>query len=176
MNLRSSRHPLDAQSRAKVVNLLNDTIAVLIDLRLQVKQAHWNVRGSNMIAIHEMLDGFVGQLDESTDELAERAVALGGRALGTLPGIGSVTSLPVLPPEATGSFDLLELLAERYSAVSAVLGIGINHSQVVDDEVTADLLIGATHSIDKNLWLLESHLEPEFTDEEPEEGDGTPLL
>jgi len=173
MSLRISRHPLDAISRAKVVQLLNDIVAVLIDLRLQVKQAHWNVRGSNLIAIHEMFDTFAGQLDEITDELAERAVAFGGCAVGTLPGIGNVTSLPALDPQTTGSFDLIELLAERYAAVSTILGIGINHAQVVNDEVTADLLIKAAHSVDKNLWLLESHLEPEFTDEDEEE---TPLL
>jgi starvation-inducible DNA-binding protein len=176
MNLRSTRHPLDAASRAKIVQLLNDVIAVLIDLRLQVKQAHWNVRGSNLIAIHELFDTFAGQLDESTDEIAERAVALGGRVAGTLPGIGNVTSLPPLSPETTGSFDLIELLAERYAAVSAILGIGINHSQEVNDEVTADLLITAAHSIDKNLWLLESHLEPEFTDTDPDENSDGPLL
>lgn len=176
MILRSTRHPLDAQSRGKVVQLLNDILAVFIDLRLQVKQAHWNVRGPNLIAIHELFDRFAGELDEHADELAERAVALGGRALGTLPGLGELSGLPAFPPGATGSFDLIELLADRYAALSAILGIGINHAQVVDDEVTADLLISAARLIDKDLWLLESHLEPEFTDEDPLPESEAPLL
>ena len=45
---------LPEQIRSRSVALLNRHLAAAIDLHAQVKQAHWNVRGSTFIAIHEV--------------------------------------------------------------------------------------------------------------------------
>src|SRR3546814_4335710 len=66
---------LSANIRAQSIELLNRHLAAAIDLRGQVKQAHWNVRGPSFIAVHELFD---------SDTLAERAAALGGTAQGTV--------------------------------------------------------------------------------------------
>ncbi len=160
MKLRKTRHPLDKQSREKSVGLLNDFLVLAIDLRLQVKQAHWNVRGPNFISLHELFDRLAGELDESIDELAERITALGGRALGTAQRIANKTELDELPRKASWGAELLALLAERYAAVSDCAGLAIERAQKVDDEVTADLFIKTAHGLDRALWFLEATLEP----------------
>jgi DNA-binding ferritin-like protein len=38
------------------VGLLNRNLASAIDLERQAKQAHWNVKGPNFIALHELFD------------------------------------------------------------------------------------------------------------------------
>jgi len=174
MKLRKTRHPLDKQSREKSVDLLNDFLVLAIDLRLQVKQAHWNVRGPNFISLHELFDRLAGELEETIDELAERVTALGGRALGTASRIASKTELDDLPKKATWGPELVALIADRYASVGECAGLAIERSQETDDEVTADLFIKTAHGLDRALWFLEATLESEPVEEQaapaPESG------
>src|SRR5262245_48558292 len=67
-----------------MVALLNQQFADAIDLAYQAKQAHWNVKGPTFIALHELFDEVVEEIEEHVDDLAERAVQLGGIAHGTV--------------------------------------------------------------------------------------------
>ena len=64
---------LPDQIRSRSVALLNRHLAGAIDLHAQVKQAHWNVRGPNFIAIHELFDKVADVVEEYSDKIAERA-------------------------------------------------------------------------------------------------------
>ena len=46
---------IEKDKREKLVGLLNEHLATAIDLSLQVKQAHWNVRGPHFLAHHELV-------------------------------------------------------------------------------------------------------------------------
>ncbi len=43
---------LSEKTRRNVNVMLNERLADAIDLQSQVKQAHWNVKGPNFIALH----------------------------------------------------------------------------------------------------------------------------
>src|SRR5260370_24685732 len=75
---------LPEQIRSRSVALLNRHLAAAIDLHAQVKQAHWNVRGPNFIAIHELFDKVADVVEEYSDKIAERAGTLSGAAAGTV--------------------------------------------------------------------------------------------
>ena len=51
-----TRNDLSTKTRTKVVEVLNARLADAIDLQFQAKQAHWNVKGPNFIALHELFD------------------------------------------------------------------------------------------------------------------------
>ncbi|HWV23788.1 MAG TPA: ferritin-like domain-containing protein, partial [Thermomicrobiales bacterium] len=58
---------LDEKTRAASVELLNARLADGIDLALAIKQAHWNMRGPNFIAVHELMDQFRTEMDDGND-------------------------------------------------------------------------------------------------------------
>ena len=75
---------LSEKVRRNVIVILNDRLADAIDLQSQVKQAHWNVKGPNFIALHELFDKISDVVLEQIDEIAERVTSLGGTAEGTV--------------------------------------------------------------------------------------------
>jgi len=63
---------LSEKIRRNVILILNDRLADAIDLQSQVKQAHWNVKGPNFIALHELFDKINEDVEDYVDDIAER--------------------------------------------------------------------------------------------------------
>jgi starvation-inducible DNA-binding protein len=78
-----TKNDLSEEIRDKAVELLNARLADGKDLQTQVKHAHWNVKGPNFIALHELFDGINEEVEDYVDDIAERAVQPGGVAEGT---------------------------------------------------------------------------------------------
>ena len=70
---------LSEKTRRNVIVILNDRLSDAIDLQSQVKQAHWNVKGPNFIALHELFDKISDVVLEQIDEIAERITSLAAR-------------------------------------------------------------------------------------------------
>jgi starvation-inducible DNA-binding protein len=150
-----TKNSLDEKTRAKSVELLNARLADGIDLALATKQAHWNLRGPQFIAIHEMLDEFRAELDAGN---AERASQLGGVALGTTQVVADATTVTSYPIDIFSIEDHLAALIERYGAVANAVRDAIDTSEQAGDTDTADIFTEVSRGLDKNLWFLESHL------------------
>src|ERR1700675_1978219 len=95
-----TKNALSEATRSKVVELLNARLADCIDLQTQTKQAHWNVKGTNFIALHELFDKVNEEVEDYVDDIAERAVQLGGVAEGTARMAAKRSSLPEYPLSA----------------------------------------------------------------------------
>ena len=83
MKLYATKNDLPEATRNQVIALCNARLADSVDLQTQVKQAHWNVKGPEFIALHELFDKINEDVEEYVDLTAERVVQLGGTALGT---------------------------------------------------------------------------------------------
>jgi len=153
----STKNDLAQKKRAAVVKLLNERLVDLIDLRLQTKQAHWNVRGPNFIGLHEMFDSFVPELDAYADDVAERLAALGGLSEATVQAVGKKTSLKPYPTDITAGTDHVEAMAAALSAAGKLVRAAIDEADELGDADTADLFTGISRGLDKKLWFVEAH-------------------
>src|SRR3954471_16617914 len=90
---------VDEVLRSALVVGLNQQLASLSDLAAAYKQAHWNVVGTDFSQLHALFDQFADQAREYVDTVAERAVALGGTARGTIQAAAEQSALPAFPVE-----------------------------------------------------------------------------
>jgi len=154
-----SQNDLSANAKAVSIGILNARLADSIDLALLTKQAHWNIKGPNFIALHEMIDGFRTELDDHVDTMAERVVQLGGTALGTTQTVAKATTLSAYPTDIYASKDHLAALIERYGKVANAVRGAIDETGGAGDADTADLFTAYSRALDKALWFLEAHVQ-----------------
>jgi len=133
---------------------------VVIDMEALVvngKQAHWNVRGADFIAIHELLDQLVVHAQSFADDSAERIVALGLPVDSRLASVAAKTTLPEL---SDGFQDWKDTVAQVVSLIDAAL-VTVRVAVEGLDEVdlnSQDIVIGIERGLVKDRWLLQSHL------------------
>jgi starvation-inducible DNA-binding protein len=117
------------------------------------------VKGEEFYQLHELFDEIAGELLEFTDEIAERAVALGGTALGTVRMSAGGSILPEYPLDAVEGKRHVELLVERFGAFANHVREAIDRSGELGDQNTADLYTEVGRTVDKRLWFLEAHIQ-----------------
>jgi starvation-inducible DNA-binding protein len=155
----STRIDLPAPLRERMIALLNQQLADTFDLFSQIKQAHWNVKGPQFIALHELFDKLAEDVEESVDTIAERATAMGGTALGTARMAAQASRLPEYPSDAFPGPKAITALADRFAALAKSTREGIDSAANAGDADTADVFTEVSRSLDKNLWFLEAHLQ-----------------
>ena len=156
-----TKNDLPETTRVKAIELLNARLANCIDLQTQTKQAHWNVKGPNFIALHELFDKVNEDVEDYVDDIAERVVQLGGVAEGTARTAAKRSSLPEYPAKAVDGRSHVEALSSALAAFGAAARKGIDQADDLGDLDTADLFTEVSRGIDKWLWFVEAHLQAE---------------
>lgn len=160
-SMNPTKNDLPADKRSAIAQLLNERLADLIDLGLQLKQAHWNVKGPNFIAIHKLFDEVAEEVEEYIDDTAERLVALGGIAEGTVKAVGGRTTLPAYPLNITGWRDHIEAVSTALAKTGKGVRAAIAQADELGDAGTTDLFTQVSRGLDQYLWFVESHLQGE---------------
>ncbi|HKI03435.1 MAG TPA: DNA starvation/stationary phase protection protein Dps [Thermoanaerobaculia bacterium] len=154
-----TKNDLSEETRRQAVELLNARLADVIDLQTQMKQAHWNVKGPHFIALHELFDQINEAVEGYIDEIAERAVQLGGFALGTARLVAARSSLEEYPHDITAGEDHVEAVSNALATFGKAARAAIDQAEGFDDADTTDLFTQVSRDIDKWLWFVEAHLQ-----------------
>lgn len=159
MIFHETKNGLPKKDRTESVMMLSKTLASTTDLYLQLKHAHWNIKGKEFIALHKLFDEIAEEIEDQVDVIAERITALGGTAFGTVQEVAKNTELRVFPTNVFYMEDVLEHLTHNFAILSELAREDIDHSDEIDDMATNDLYIDLVRTLDKNLWFLEAHLQ-----------------
>jgi starvation-inducible DNA-binding protein len=151
---------LSPSIRERMIALLNARLADAIDLRTQLKVAHWNVKGPEFIALHKLFDEIVEDADEYVDLLAERAVQLGGIADGTARQVAERSSLDEYGATAGGGCgEHVFAVADALAAFGRSAREAIETATDAKDQDTADIFTEISRGTDKWLWMVEAHVQ-----------------
>ena len=155
----TSPSTLSEKARGAIADTLNARLADGLDLHGQIKVAHWNIKGPQFPSLHPLFETFAVSLAEHNDEIAERAVTLGGLAYGTARHVAKTSRLDEYPQETTRDLEHVRLLAERFDTYL----VGLRESRAVaeahEDTDTVDLLTGIVTELEKHAWFLRASLE-----------------
>lgn len=154
-----TKNDLSASIRIQVIELLNARLVDAIDLQHQCKQAHWNVKGPNFIALHELFDKVNEDVEEYIDLMAERAVQLGAIVDGTVQNVAKRSTLPQYPIEIVSGRDHAEALSTALAAFGKEIRAAIEKSAELKDSGTSDAFTEISRGVDKWLWMVEAHLQ-----------------
>lgn len=143
--------------RQELNALLNRCLADAVDLQLQMKQAHWNVKGPSFIGLHELFDKVEGDVKGYADMIAERVVQLGGIAEGTVRVAAIRSRLPEYPPAISEGLAHVDAVARALSLFGQAVRHATDEATELNDADTADLFTEVSRGVDKWLWFVEAH-------------------
>ncbi|MBO8440941.1 MAG: DNA starvation/stationary phase protection protein [Firmicutes bacterium] len=147
-------------------NVLNQIIANISQLKINVQQIHWYMRGQDFFKLHPLMDDYQDQLSDQLDEIAERLISIGGEPYSTVHEFLDHSeikdekikfgeySLPELVERLVKDW---EILREQYTK-------GILLTDKVQDFATQDILNGFQAECDKNIWMLKAFLDQPVRD------------
>jgi starvation-inducible DNA-binding protein len=157
--MHNTKIDISKEVREQMIGILNERLADSLDLKSQAKQAHWNVKGMNFIALHELFDDVATEVEGYTDTIAERVTILGGTAEGTVRVAADKSSLSQYPMEISEGRDHVDALSTALAAFGKKVRENIDEADDAGDMDTADLFTEVSRGIDKLLWFVEAHIQ-----------------
>jgi starvation-inducible DNA-binding protein len=147
---------LDSDVRHSVVEILNHTLANEAVLTFKTRSAHWNVSGAGFFELHILFNSQYEQLNDISDEIAERARMLGGIAIGSLQEFIHYTRLEEQPGFVP---DILRLLADHEACIRFLREDARKCTEEYEDEGSFELMVSVMRLHEKMAWMLRSYLE-----------------
>lgn len=150
---------LEDNARKVAIDELSQRLVDALVVQLAMKQAHWNVKGPNFIAIHELFDQVYTRIEGHVDSMAERIKMLDGMANGTAEHVAKTTSMKPYPLDISTQKGHIEAVCEQLRDLGGKVRKGIDVTDNAGEADSADILTAFSRDLDQDLWFVESHLE-----------------
>jgi len=152
-----TENDISPERRSELNALMNQRLADAVDLQMQMKQAHWNVKGPHFIGLHELFDKIDEAVESYVDLIAERIVQLGGIAEGTVRMAAERSRLEEYPLIIADGQAHVEAVSKALSTFGHEARKTIAQADELEDADTADIFTEISRGIDKWLWFVEAH-------------------
>ena len=149
---------LSFDARGRIVAILNALLADEFLLYSRARAFHWNVTGRHFASDHALFEAEYEALDETIDEVAERARALGGVAEANLGAYLRNARIDDVDSAGLGAEAMIQSMLDGHEAVIRILREDVETVDDLDDEGTADFLTGLMEGHEKRAWMLRAHL------------------
>ena len=147
--------PLEPADKEVTAAALQATLIDMIDLSLTAKQAHWNVVGQHFRSVHLQLDELVSAARGFTDDVAERANAIGVSPNGKAKTVAESTQVQDYPDNWQNTESTIAAIVEILAGVIERMRARIDETDK-SDLVTQDLLIAITTELEKQHWMWQA--------------------
>jgi starvation-inducible DNA-binding protein len=152
-----TQNDISPNRRSELNALMNQRLASAVDLQMQMKQAHWNVKGPSFIGLHELFDKVARSVESYVDMIAERIVQLGGIAQGTVRVSAALSLLEEYPLAIADGMAHVGAVAKALATFGHEARGTINEATQLDDADTADLFTEISRGLDQWLGFIEAH-------------------
>ena len=109
--------------------------------------------------MHELFDRIAAAADAYSDLIAERAVALGGVARGTLQAVSAQSQLREYPVVVGDWRPHVRAMQDALATFGRGVRKAIDDATALTDADTADLFTEISRGVDKSLWMVEAHVQ-----------------
>ena len=150
---------LSEAKRVQLIELCNACLAEAVDLQLHCKHAHWNIKGPNFIALHQLFDQVNDDAEDYIDLIAERAVQLGGIANSTSRVVTTWAHMPENDTHSASENDYVQSLSGALASFGKIAREAIAKCNELGDAVSADIFTEILRGVEKWFWMVEAHLE-----------------
>jgi starvation-inducible DNA-binding protein len=157
--MNTATNGLSDMTRVEMIELCNARLADAVDLQLQCKHAHWNVKGPNFIALHKLFDQVNEDVEDYIDLIAERAVQLGAIADSTARVVTTWAHLPENNRHGANGRDYVQTLASALGSFGKLTLEAAGKSNELGDVVSADIFTEISRGVDQWLWIVKAHLQ-----------------
>ena len=123
------------------------------------KHLHWNAEGLTFRSLHLQLDELVDSWRAMSDEVAERAAALGFAPDAQAATIARASHVDAFPAGPITDRDVVSGLSGRLADVIDRARDAMGEA-AVRDSISEDLLIDVVRTLEKQHWMLRAQRDP----------------
>ena len=149
---------LSPKALKEVAALLNTLLSDETVLYIKTLNFHWNVEGPNFSELHKFFEGQYEELSSIMDSVAERARALGQKALGSMQEFLDHTRLKESKSNLNAKAMIKDLLSDHEAIIKTLRKDLETCDTTYHDIGTNDFLTGLMEKHEKMAWMLRAFL------------------
>lgn len=142
----------------EVIAQLNQIQADAQAMFVKVHNYHWNVKGMQFYAIHNKTEEIYNEMAVIYDDMAERAIQVGGQAILRMSDIINITKIEEEKASSFDAKDVVIAIVKDYEYFKAAFEALANVAEAAGDKTTAAMADEKVAGFEKELWMMKASL------------------